>query len=562
MKKFSDIAIIGTSVRFPMAESLDDLDRIYSERIDCIRDLDEERIRLNGLDPEEKYSQFGYMNGIDQFDYRFFNISKTEAECIDPQHRIMMELACSAIESAGYSLSSLRGSNTAVIVGAARSEYYRLFDDETGYATNGTLIDTLPGRISYFLDLHGESSVVATACSSSLYALYDACVKMSAGVFDTALVGGVMLYFTVYKEKTKSDDVTTVGLAAEDGRCKAFEDEADGINIGEGAGFVMIKRYEDAVRDNDNILAVIKAYGANQDGGRSNSPSAPSVSAQAELLEKVWRDFEIDPTEIGYYEAHGTGTRIGDPIEISSMTEAFSHFTEKKQFCPVGSLKSNYSHPGSAAGVASVIKGILSLNKRKKYPLRTMKCPNRMIDFKNSSVYPIAEMEEWTDNKRVYAVNSFGVSGTNVHIVMENAPERDISSSISDEYLVTLSTKNKEQLSVYRSKLLEALKEDDGKALGDICYVLNNGRDDYTFRTSAVVHDIEELRNFLRSDETDELKESEAVFLVSGGLINGDVIWQTVILTMLTALSAFFQILSYSAAVSAHPIQSANFSLR
>ena len=386
MKDTMKIAVIGASVRFPYAEELRDLDRIYSNKMDCIHDITPKRIRLNGLDENTAYTQFGYLENLDEFDYGFFNISRTEAICIDPQQRICLELACKAIESAGYCLSSMAGTNTAVFVGGGKSTYDKLYDDDTGFAATGEMADAMAGRISYMLDLHGEAMVCSTACSSSMYATYDACTKLLAGSCDAALVGGVLLYFDVMKQSDVTEDAGTIGLAAPDGRCKTFDDRADGINLCEGAGFVFLKRYEDAKADGDNILAVITAAGSNQDGGRSNSFTAPSITAQTEIFTRVWERWGIDPMTIGYYEAHGTGTKIGDPIEIASITEAYKGYTDKKQFCPIGSLKTNYAHPGSAAGVASVLKGILSIQGKKKYPLRDLQKPNHMIDFENSPV--------------------------------------------------------------------------------------------------------------------------------------------------------------------------------
>lgn len=519
MKNFEKIAIIGASVRFPFADTLEDLDKIYSEKIDCIHDITEKRIRLNGLDKNKKYTQFGYLEGLEYFDYNFFKISKAEAECIDPQNRIMLELACGAIESAGYSLSSLNGTNTAIVVGAGRSDYFLLFDDETGYASTGTMVDALAGRISYQLDLQGESSIVSTACSSSLYAMYDACIKLNAHVCDSVLVGGVLLYFDVFEDNANTDDVSTIGLASKAGRCRTFDARADGINLCEGAGCVYIKRYDDAVRDNDNILAVITGVGANQDGGRSNSFTAPSTAAQAELFERVWRESGIDPEQIGYYEAHGTGTKIGDPIEIESITRAYRSFTDKKHICPVGSLKTNYAHAGSAAGIAGILKGIVSINKKKKYPLQDLREPNPMIDFDNAPVYPISELEEWNDDKRIYAVNGFGSSGTNVHIVMENCDNsHKVQSSRSDEYIVTVSVKDPDQLDIYKKNISKSISDD--LDIGDICYVLNSARDDYKYRSSRVVRNKEELVSFLNEkSEIESNVPSKLVFICSGDKI-------------------------------------------
>ncbi len=510
------VAVIGVHGVFPYASSLEAFDRVYTEKKDCMHDMDPKRVRLNGLDENKKYIQAGYLTDIDYFDYAFFGISKREAACIDPQHRLATEAACKAIESAGYSLSALRGTNTAVIVGAMDNYYRELFEDSTGFASTGTMIDTLPGRISYLLDLRGEASIVSTACSSSLYAIYGAYIKLLTGQCDMALAGGAYISFHAYEEGTFTEDPLTVGLASADGRCKAFEDSADGINTCESVAFIFMKRYEDAVRDNDHILAVIDGIGSNQDGARSNSFTSPSAAAQAELFERVWKTFGIDPEKIGYVEAHGTGTKIGDPIEISSITSAFRKFTDKKQFCPIGSLKSNYAHPGTSAGIASVIKAITSFQFNKKYPLRTLNTPNKMIDFKNSPVYPIGELEEWNEDKKIMAINSFGVSGTNVHMVLENyVPESDDDDEESDEFIVTVSAKNPQQIAEYKRLIKESIRADH--KLSQICYVLNKGRDDYLYRDSAAIKDFEALRKFLDSEkEYAPAEKQKLVFICSG----------------------------------------------
>ena len=510
------VAIIGVHGIFPYAESLADFDRVYSEKKDCMHEMPAKRKKLNGFDENKNYIQSGYLTDIDFFDYAFFGISKHEAACMDPQHRLSIETACKAIESAGYSLSSMRGTNTAVIVGASDNYYRGLFDDDTGFSTTGAMIDTLAGRISYLLDLHGEASVMGTSCSSSMYAAYDAYLKLVTNQCDMALAGGAYISYRAYEKDAIMNDSSTLGLASADGRCKAFEDSADGINTCESVGFVLMKRYGEAVRDKDNILAVIDAAGSNQDGARSNSFSAPSVAAQAELFEKVWRKFSIDPERIGYIEAHGTGTKIGDPIEIASITSAYRKFTDKKQICPVGSLKTNYAHPGMSAGIASIIKAIVSFRYSKKYPLRTLDCPNKMIDFQNSPVYPIRETEEWNDEKKIMAINSFGVSGTNVHMVLENyTPDNADDKAEPDEFIVTVSAKNAQQISEYKKAIKESIRKE--YKLSEICYVLNAGRDDYEYRDSAAVRSFEELDSFLSSErQYNAGQKPKLVFLCSG----------------------------------------------
>ena len=515
MKRLEKIAVIGAWGQFPQAEGLKELDRVFSNRVDGIGKIPRKRIQLQQMDPQKEYIESGYLEDIDRFDYGFFGISPKEASCMDPQHRLALETACKTIESAGYGLSDVAETNTAVIVGCGDTHYSELFEDKSGYAIVGAMVDTLAGRISYLLDLRGESSVVSTSCSSSLFGLYDACVRLSQESCEAALVGGVYIDFNIRTCDELSGDSTTLGLAASDGRCKAFDDSADGINTCESCAFVFLKRLEDAERDGDHILAVISAAEANQDGGRSNSFSSPSVMAQAELLARTWKDHQINPEEIGYFEGHGTGTKIGDPIEIDGIRKAFLQFTEKKHVCPIGSLKSNYGHPGPVAGLASVLKGILSLNLGKKYPLRTFNIPNRMINFADSPVYPAVELEEWEDGHKVFAINCFGISGTNVHVVLENAKEIPKVEKQHKPWPVKLSAATEEQFYELKNNMLKILEEE--KSLKDVALTLDLGRDDYPCRFAREVASVDSFIAQLKTASPNQVKEPPAVVLLCSG---------------------------------------------
>ncbi|MFP3155754.1 condensation domain-containing protein [Lachnospiraceae bacterium ZAX-1] len=510
MNTFNSIAIIGMSGRLPMISSLDELDDIFSNKVDTIRPVSENRIELQKLDKNKIYKETAYLDDIEFFDYPFFNISKNEAQYIDPQQRIAMQLACEAIENSGYSLSSMKGSNTSVLVAAHDSYFLDLLENPSGPALIGNFLDVLPARISYFLDLRGEATVIQTSCSSSLTAIYDACIKLNAYETDMVLVGAVCLDFRI-NEENKEDKI---GIYSGSNRCKSFDEDADGTNFGEGAGFILLKRFDDAINDKDNILAEVKSVGINQDGSRSNSLTAPSAAAQAELLLKTWERGGINPEDIGYIEAHGTGTKIGDPIEILGITKAVSNFTDKKEFCPIGSLKSNFSHFGSFAGLANILKGIISIQNGKKYPLQNFKAPNQLIDFKNSPVYPITEVEEWYGGKsKLFATSAFGISGTNVHVVLG---EYDSYAPLDIEYypeIVTVSVKYEEVYETYRANLQARARICNSYA--EFCYTLNSGRDPYSYRVAAVVSSREELIEFLSTSKVELLEKKEIVFLCS-----------------------------------------------
>lgn len=509
------VAIIGISGRLPGADTPELLDRILSEQIDCVEEVPYERIELSGCDSNGRYAPAAYLKDIDCFDYQFFGISKKEAVDMDPQHRIALETVCGVIESAGYSLEAVKGTNTAVIIGAEYDQYDMLFSKEKVCASTGMMQSYLSGRISHYLDLRGEAVTLSAACSSSLYAVYDAYIKLISGRCDMAVAGGINLQCVLFDLNDEDSPLASLGIMSEEGHCKAFDDSADGITICEGAGFILMKRLEDAVKDNDNILAVIPAMGANQDGGRSSSLTAPSAAAQAELYERVWRDAYISPEEIGYYEAHGTGTRIGDPIEIDAITKAFSRFTDKKQICPVGSLKTNFGHPLYASGIAGIMKAILSIKLGKKYPLRSLDKPNSLIRFSDSPVYPITKLEKWDSERRIVAINSLGFSGTNVHMLIENYIQDKEKMQNRVPYLVKVSTKSAENLNEYKKRIAEGISRDDN--ISDISYTLCCGRDDHRFRASAVVKNADDLKEFLDGDKLYDCSSPPKLVILCSG---------------------------------------------
>lgn len=514
MSKFKEVAIIGVSGKFPSINNLDELHQLFIEKIDCVKPFTEKRRDLLRLDKAKKYFEVAYIDDVEYFDYDFFKMSKHEAGSMDPQQKMILELACEAIENAGYSLNTARGSKTSVILGAHNSHFYDdHLEDESGVAMIGNFLDTMAGRISYCLDLHGQSAIVETACSSSLYAIYEACLRLNAEEAEMALAGGITLEFRAKYDNYAETDV--LGLISPEARCKTFDESANGINLGEGAGFVLLKRYEDAIRDKDPIHAIIRSIAANQDGGRSNSLAAPSSAAQTEVILNAWEKSDINPLDIGYIEAHGTGTKIGDPIEIQGITEAFKKYTDDKQFCPIGSLKTNFSHLGSAAGIASVIKGIVSLRNKTKYPLRNLVKINSLIDFENSPVYPIMEAESWEDKvPRMMGISAFGVSGTNVHLILEESRTDFSKNDNASEFLVTLSGKYAGAIAEYKEKLKGYIYK---YSLGDIFYTLNAGRDDYEFRASCKVKNTDDFLNFLnRKTDISEVKDSRLIYLISG----------------------------------------------
>jgi acyl transferase domain-containing protein len=351
-----DIAIIGMALRFPNADSIEEFWRILEDGVDCIGDIPE--IRKNDINNYLEYSDLventgfikaAYMKEIDKFDCGYFRISPKEAELMDPHHRMFMEVAIEALEDAGYGGNKLAGSRTGVYVGLTNFKQKGYSDiiaeiepGSLSTAVSGNLPSMIPSRISYFLDLKGPSMAVDTACSSSLTAVHIACQALRNGECDMALTGSVKIHIFPLNSSWQ------LGIESSDGKTKAFDESADGTGIGEGVAALLLKPYNKAVEDGDNIYAIIKGSAVNQDGS-SIGITAPNSIAQADVIQKAWENAGIDPETITYIEAHGTGTKLGDPIEIDGIQRAFEKYTDKKQFCSIGSLKTNIGHLLDAA---------------------------------------------------------------------------------------------------------------------------------------------------------------------------------------------------------------------
>ncbi|HEX5083582.1 MAG TPA: beta-ketoacyl synthase N-terminal-like domain-containing protein, partial [Blastocatellia bacterium] len=522
------VAIIGLSGLYPGAADLNEFYRNLCLGVDSVRPLPEERVALSGGILSNDRRSLASIERIDEFDYGFFNISPKEAEYTDPQQRWLLQLACTAIENAGYSLQDLRGSYTAVIVSASNNDYRRLFDsgrvDPT--AVTGNLPAALAGRIAYTLDLRGPALVIDTACSSSLVAVTEAYRKVLSGEVDYALAGGINFFFL--EDALGAADI---GILAPDGKVKAFDDAANGTGFGEGGGIALLKRLEDALADGDHIHAVIRGCAVNQDGGLSNGLTAPSPQAQTEVILRAWREAGVAPESLQLIEAHGTGTKLGDPIEIQGLKAAFRKFTDRKQFCYLGSVKTNIGHLASAAGIAGLTKCALSLRHKKIFPSLHFDRPNALIDFAASPVVVNTELREWetVDERtpRRCGVSSFGLSGTNAHVVLEEAPAppaRTPTTQPPAEELITLSARTQAALAHYLENLRRRLESPD-VALADLAYTLNVGRDAYSCRFACVVRSVEELAVRLREASVQGEKgdcravvekQTPVVFLFSG----------------------------------------------
>lgn len=428
--KLEDIAVIGMGVRIPGANDVKGYEKMLMEKKNVVTDIPEERIALAGADPEGAYYKYGYLRDIDKFDHSFFNINKNEADSTDPEQKLSLELAEETFEDAGYSHAMLKNTRTAVILGVGDSRFEEVQSSDAAVSFIGNLNSFAAGRISYFYGLKGPSFTVDSTCSSSLLAVHNAISSLQLDEADMALAGGVTI--NVKPLSKKVDDF--LGISSPDGMTRVFDENSNGTGGGEGAGMVLLKRLPDALRDNDRIYAVIHSSYANNDGNEGSNIAAPSYEAQSEAISASIKRSGIDPADIGYYEAHGTATRIGDPIEIKGITEAFRQFTDKRNYCAISASKSNLGHTGMAAGILGFIKLVSAVYNGVKYPICNFEKPNVLIDFASSPVYPCEKTEKWEDDRRIAAMNSFGFSGTNVNVIIENL--RNDKESVPDKETV------------------------------------------------------------------------------------------------------------------------------
>ncbi|MFP5393441.1 MAG: beta-ketoacyl synthase N-terminal-like domain-containing protein, partial [Gammaproteobacteria bacterium] len=498
------IAVIGMSGQFPKARNLAEFWRNLAEGRDCIDEVPAERwdvarhVEDDREAPGKSYSRWmGALDDVAQFDPLFFNISPREAEWMDPQQRLFLQSAWHCVEDAGYSPAALAGSKCGVFVGCAAGDYSQEIAREQLNAQNfmGRAISILAAKIAYVLDLQGPCLSIDTACSSSLVVLAAACDSLALGSSDMALAGGVCVLAgpDMHIMTSKS------GMLSADGRCFTFDQRANGFVPGEGVGVVMLKRLEDAERDGDHVVGVISGWGVNQDG-KTNGMTAPNPKSQARLEQDVYRKFGINPATIELVEAHGTGTRLGDPIEVEGLKEAFAAFTDKTGFCALGSVKSNIGHTLAAAGIAGAIKLLLALKHEQMPPTLHVDQVNEHIELEGSPFYIGSRGQHWPQRPgriRRSAVSSFGFSGTNAHVVIEEyaAPAR-AARTPARPVAVLLSARNDARLDAQVRQLLDFLRQDGsaGVDLGDLAYTLQVGREPMEARLGIEASSLDELR--------------------------------------------------------------------
>ncbi|MFI6847349.1 SDR family NAD(P)-dependent oxidoreductase [Kitasatospora sp. NPDC050467] len=491
------IAIVGMSGRFGGSPGVEQLWDHLAQGHDLIEKIS--RWDMSGYHTEgaQRCDHGSFIDDIDRFDPTFFNISGIEATYMDPQQRVFLEESWKALEDAGYAGSGTQGRKVGVYVGCQESGYAQLFGGEAPPQSMwGNALSAMPARISYHLDLQGPAISVDTACSSSLVAIHLACQGLWGGETEMAIAGGVAIQTTPKFWVIAGQ----AGMLSPSGRCHTFDDRADGFVPGEGAGVVVLKRLADALADGDHIHGVISGSGVNQDGA-SNGITAPSAKSQERLETSVYDAFGINPEHIQLMEAHGTGTKLGDPIEYHALKRAFRRYTQQRDYCALGSIKSNLGHTITAAGVAGVIKVLLSLRHRRIPPSINFERGNAHIDFTDSPFYVNTEDRPWEaggDGTRRAAVSSFGVSGTNAHLVIEEAPYRAHRTGGPSAHLVTLSAGTAEQLAEQAERLLAHCEQQPGLDPGDIGFTLLVGRKHLPHRLACVVRDQAELVESLR----------------------------------------------------------------
>jgi amino acid adenylation domain-containing protein len=528
----SDIAIIGMSGRFPGAATIDEFWQNIRDGVESISFFSDEELIAScteaaTLKQPNYVKASGVLSDIELFDANFFDISPREAQITDPQHRLFLECAWESLESAGYALQA-GNQIIGVYAGVSMNTYLvnNLYSNSDALEDSYSLLigndkDFLPTRVSYKLNLRGPSITVQTACSTSLVAVHLACQSLLNGECDMALAGGVSISLPQKTGYWYQEGM----INSPDGHCRAFDANAKGTVGGNGVGVVVLKRLEQALADGDPVHAVIKGSAVNNDGFLKVGYTAPSVEGQTAVISEAQAIAGIDTETISYIEAHGTGTELGDPIEITALTKAFRASTEKKGFCAIGSLKTNIGHTDAAAGVAGLIKTVLALKHQLLPPSLHFEQPNPQIDFANSPFYVNRTLSEWKSNgiPRRAGVSSFGIGGTNAHVILEEAPALESSEPSRPWQLLVLSAKTPSALDTMTTNLANYLAQHPDINLADVAYTLHCGRQRFKLRRMLVCQKTQEAMTALRTGNPESvftslqsIENSPVVFMFSG----------------------------------------------
>lgn len=502
--KTTEFAVIGMACRFPQADTPDIFWQNLLQKMDGVGPFPKNRIQDVKCVNQQTFEMFrglncrvgAYLNRIDLFDHTFFGITPAETRVMDPQQRIFLETAVEALENAGLTEEALKESKTGVYVGFSINDdnYIDILSKDDPNVALGNQPSLLAYRLSFLYDLRGPTMIIDTACSASLVAVHQACQSIAAGDCEQAIVGGVNIrIFPAIRE------INNLGIEAYDGRCKSFDEKANGTNIGDGVAALIIKRRDLAEKDGDYIHAIIKGSAVNSDGS-SNGITAPNPEAQAAVILEAWKRAGIDPTKLKFIETHGTGTKLGDPIEVMGLTSAFNEFTNEKKFCALGAVKTNIGHLEATSGIAGLIKAILCLKHRQLPPNIHFTTPNPFIDFENSPVYVNAKLQSWesSEGKIVGGVSSFGISGTNCHLVVEEYTSMKPNESKDELSIFFVSAKNEDSLKELLSKYCQYLNKGQ-YAFSDICYSSAISRTHYSHRIAIIANNLNDLKEKMES---------------------------------------------------------------
>ena len=507
------VAIIGMAGRFPKAP---DVSTFWKNQLAGVEAIS--RFRADELDTDgsprgevpDSVLARSVLDDVDMFDAGFFGIYPREAELMDPQHRLFLEVCWQALEDAGYDPFAYNGS-IGVYAGCSMETYFlsRLCRDPEfikkftgGYQVSnyaemmGNSRDFLATRVSYKLNLRGPSFTMQAGCSTSLLAVTQACQSLLTYQCDMAIAGGSSITFPQKRASVYQEG----GMISPDGHCRTFDAAAQGTVFGGGVATVVLKRLEDAWRDNDQIYAVIRGFAVNNDGSAKVGYAAPSVEGQAKVIALAHQAADVSPESIGYIEAHGTGTPLGDPIELAALTQAFRAHTSKKNFCTIGTAKTNVGHLDIAAGVTGLIHATHVVRNGIFPPTLHYKKPNPNFDFDKSPFRVSTDRSSWPSNgmARRAGVSAFGVGGTNAHVVIEQAPHRTAPVSLKPAHLLTISARSEAALNRACENLADFLSEKSAGDLANAAFTLQVGRKTFDYRRSIVAHDVNEAVGALR----------------------------------------------------------------
>ncbi|MGC9524442.1 MAG: beta-ketoacyl synthase N-terminal-like domain-containing protein [Limnospira sp.] len=508
-RQHEPIAIIGMGCRFPGGvENPDEFWQLLEDGIDAIAPVPQDRWNLDEYyhpDPDTpgkictKYG--GFIGNLQNFDAQFFRISPREALSLDPQQRLLLEVCWESFENAGLAVDRLLGSQTGVFVGICANDYWhrllsRSDTEIDAYIATGNSHSVAAGRISYSFGFTGPSLSVDTACSSSLVAVHYACQSLRSRDCHLAITAAVNRILS----PQMSVNFSRAKMLSLQGRCKTFDASANGFVRGEGGGAIVLKRLSDAIASGDNILAVIRGSAVNHDG-RSSGLTVPNGPAQQAVIRQALENARIQPQQVSYIEAHGTGTALGDPIEVGALNAVYGAGRSDRDPLIIASVKTNIGHLEAAAGMAGLIKVVLALQHQKIPPHLHFNIPNPHIPWDQIPVRvpPISSPWASENRERLAGVSSFGFSGTNAHVILEEFPSSNHPSSASDRgsHLLTLSAKTSVALKALALRYQEYLKPHSDRPLADICFTANVGRSQFNHRLAIVASSHEELRQKL-----------------------------------------------------------------